>query len=125
MPRILVVDDEPSICHLVGEHLREMGAEYDEAYDGEQALRKLCQATLDGKPYDAVVLDIVMPVMDGWHVLHAIKNNPLWQSMRVIVLTGQATSPSDVIRVIDYDGVFVEKKGSFANMVQEIMGRIL
>lgn len=125
MPRILVVDDDPSICHLIGEHLKDMGAEHEEAYDGEQALRKFCQATLENRIYDAVVLDIVMPVLDGWEVLHAIKNNPLWRSTQVVVLTGQATAPSDVIRVIDYDGVFVEKKGPFAQMIEEIMGRIL
>lgn len=125
MARVLVVDDEASVCHLIGETLRDMGIEPDEAYDGEQAIRKLCQATIEGRLYDAVVLDIVMPVMDGWEVLHAIKNNPLWRDMRVVVLTGKATAPSDIIRVIDYDGVFVEKKGSFANMIEEIMGRIL
>ncbi len=125
MCRILIVDDEPSICHLIGEHLRDMGADYDEAHDGEQALLKLCQATIEDRLYDAVVLDIVMPVMDGWEVLHAIKNNPLWRRIKVIVLTGQATSPSDVIRVIDYDGVFVEKKGPFPHMIEEITNRIL
>jgi CheY-like chemotaxis protein len=109
----------------VGEHLRETGAECDEAYDGDHALRKLCEATLQGHTYDAVVLDIVMPIMDGWQVLHAIKNNPLWKNIRVIVLTGQATAPADVIRVIDYDGVFVEKKGPFAQMIEGILSRIL
>ena len=125
MSRVLIVDDEPSVCHLLAETLKDLGIESEQAYDGEEALKKLCEASLQNRQYDAVILDIVMPIMDGWQVLHAIKNNPLWKKTKVVVLTGRATSPSDIIRVIDYDGVFVEKKGSFAHMIEEIMSRIL
>ncbi len=122
--RVLVVDDEPAVCAVVTESLKELGHECEEAHNGREALLKLCEATLQDRLYDAVVLDVVMPVMDGWQVLHAIKNNPLWADIKVIVLTGRATEPRDVVRVIDYDGVFVEKKGAFPHMVQEIMKRI-
>ena len=125
MPRVLVVDDEPSICYLISEALTDMGIEVDQATGGEEALRQLCAETAEGKKYDAVVLDIVMPFVDGWEVLHAIKNNPLWRDIRVVVLTGQATSVKDVARVIGYDGVFVEKKGMFPQMVQRIVSRLL
>ncbi len=125
MPRVLIVDDEPAICQLVSEALAELGIETDQANGGEEALRRLCQETAQGRCYDAVVLDIVMPFVDGWEVLHAIKNNPLWRDMRVIVLTGQATSVGDVAKVIGYDGVFVEKKGVFPRMVQRIVSRLL
>ena len=125
MRRVLVVDDEPAICHLVAEALTDLGMEVVQANGGEEALERLCEATAQGRPYDAVVLDIVMPHVDGWQVLHAIKNNPLWKKMRVVVLTAQATSVSDVAKVVGYDGVFVEKKGIYPRMVQRIVSRLL
>lgn len=125
MPRVLIVDDDPSICRLVAEGLCDKGIECDEAHNGEDALRKLCQATAEGRGYDAMVLDIVMPVMDGWQVLAAIKNNPLWAGIKVVVLTGRATSTEDVARVSDYNGVFVEKKGPFPHLLKVIVGRLL
>ncbi|MCX7599353.1 MAG: response regulator [Armatimonadetes bacterium] len=125
MPRVLIVDDDPSVCRLVADGLCEEGIECDEAYHGEEALRKLCQATAEGRGYDAMVLDIVMPVIDGWHVLSAVKNNPLWSGMKVVVLTGHATSDEDVARISEYNGVFVEKKGPFPHLLEVILARLL
>jgi CheY-like chemotaxis protein len=125
MPRVLIVDDDPSICRLIAAGLCQEGIKCDEAYNGEQALQKLCRATADGQAYDALVLDIVMPVLDGWQVLEAIKSNPLWKNIRVVVLTGRATSTEDVARVSGYNGVFVEKKGPFPHLLEVILARLL
>jgi CheY-like chemotaxis protein len=125
MSRVLVVDDEPSMRHLVCEGLREHGIDHAEAANGDEALRLLCRSVIDDPPFDAVVLDIVMPVVDGWQVLDAIKSNPLWSHLTVVVLTGRATSQEDVARVSAYNGVFIEKHGSFAHLLEVLLARLV
>jgi CheY-like chemotaxis protein len=111
--------------HLIGQSLADHGIDFEEAANGEEALRLLCQASVSGPPYDAMVLDIVMPVIDGWEVLAAVKSNPLWRDLAVIVLTGHATSQEDVARISEYNGVFVEKRGAFARTLDVIIARLL
>jgi CheY-like chemotaxis protein len=67
--RILVVDDEENIRLLFKEELEEEGYDVDTASNGLEALEKVKAA-----PFDIVVLDIKMPVMDGIQALNAIKN---------------------------------------------------
>ncbi len=125
MPRVLVVDDDPGIREVVALELRTAGLEADKASDGRAALKMLCQQTVDRRLYSVVILDIVMPGIDGWQVLKAIKNNPLWESMKVIVLTGQVDSADGLRRIIEYDGVYVEKRAGFGQTVCELVARVL
>ena len=67
--KILVVDDEENIRLLFKEELEEEGYEVDTASNGLEALEKVKVA-----PFDVIVLDIKMPVMDGIQALNAIKN---------------------------------------------------
>ncbi len=125
MAEVLVVDDEPAVRAMVTAVVQQHGLETDTASNGDQALRKLCARTVDDNLYDAVILDIMMPIMDGWDVLHAIKNNPLWQAINVVVLTGTADSSQDIARITDYDGVFLRKKEGFADILAELVTRII
>jgi len=72
-----------------------------------------------------MILDLVMPNIDGWQVLKAVKNNPLWSSMKVIVVSGYADSPDDLMKIIEYDGVYVEKRAGFAEDVTQVVERVL
>jgi CheY-like chemotaxis protein len=67
--RVLVVDDEENIRLLFKEELEEEDYEVETASNGMEALEKI-----KGLPFDVVVLDIKMPVMDGIQTLNAIKN---------------------------------------------------
>lgn len=67
--RVLVVDDEENIRLLFKEELEEEDYEVETASNGVEALEKL-----KGAPFDVVILDIKMPVMDGIQTLNAIKN---------------------------------------------------
>ena len=125
MPRVLIVDDEPSTRFLIGEGLADHGIEFDEAGNGEEALALMNKSAEDYQPYDAVVLDIVMPVMDGWEVLKHIKGNPLWADLIVIVVTGYAITAEEVATVSGYDGVFIEKRGNFARLLDSLLARLL
>lgn len=68
MPKLLVVDDEENIRLLFKEELEEEGYQVDVASNGQEAVDKV-----GSSHYDAVVMDIKMPVMDGIQALNEIK----------------------------------------------------
>jgi len=82
--RILVVDDEIYIVHILDFSLGMEGYEVLTALDGEQALERL----KSDKP-DLIVLDIMMPKVDGYEVCRAIKANPETQHIPVILLSAK------------------------------------
>lgn len=69
---ILVVDDERRIREMVREYFIAEGAFVDEANDGYEALSKLENSE---RPYDAIILDIMMPRLDGWATCRQIRQN--------------------------------------------------
>ncbi len=82
-PIILVVDDDPTNLRYVDEILKHEYKVYL-APSGEQAL-----SFLKNKQPALILLDIEMPVMNGYQVMREIKKNPKWQAIPVIFLTGQ------------------------------------
>lgn len=82
--RILVADDEDRIRKLVGDFLSRSGYEIIEAEDGGEALRL---ATAEPAP-DLIILDVMMPVLDGWTVLSEIRRQ---NNVPVILLTAKGT----------------------------------
>ena len=82
LPRVLVADDEPAIRMLVTRVLRRAGFDPQEANDGQEAIERL-----DGGQYDALVLDLMMPRVDGFGVVdHLIETKPEMME-KTIVLT--------------------------------------
>jgi two-component system, OmpR family, alkaline phosphatase synthesis response regulator PhoP len=82
--RILVVDDEIYIVHILDFSLGMEGYEVITALDGEQALEKLKTE----KP-DLIVLDIMMPKLDGYEVCKSIKSSPETRHIPVILLSAK------------------------------------
>lgn len=82
--KILVVDDEESVVRLIQLQLKFEGYQVVTAFDGMEALEKVAEE----KP-DLVVLDIMMPKVDGWVVCHSIKSNLETKNMRVIILSAR------------------------------------
>jgi two-component system alkaline phosphatase synthesis response regulator PhoP len=86
MPRkILTVDDEKHIVRLIQVNLERHGYEVVTAYDGREALQKV-----DEERPDLVILDVMMPYMDGFEVLQNLKRNPGTRDIPVIMLTAKA-----------------------------------
>jgi len=83
--RILVVDDERHIVRLVQVNLERAGYEILTAYDGIEALDKV-----KTESPDMVVLDVMMPRMDGFEVLKNLQADPRYQNIPVIMLTAKA-----------------------------------
>ncbi|HLK59395.1 MAG TPA: response regulator [Chthonomonadaceae bacterium] len=83
--KILAVDDERSIVRLIQVNLERHGFQVVTAFDGKQGLEKVASE----KP-DMVVLDVMMPYMDGFEVLHELRKDPATRELPVIMLTAKA-----------------------------------
>ncbi len=93
MPKkILAVDDERHIVRLVEVNLQRAGYEVVTAFDGREALEKV-----KSENPDLVVLDVMMPYMDGFEVLKHLKADPATAEIPVIMLTAKAQD-ADVFR---------------------------
>jgi DNA-binding response OmpR family regulator len=85
MARILVVDDEPDVLLLCRVNLQHAGYEVMEASDGEQGLA----LALSELP-NAMVLDLMLPLMDGYGVLDELRADERTRTIPVLVLTAKA-----------------------------------
>jgi two component transcriptional regulator, luxR family len=79
--KILIIDDSPK---YLADALPLYGYEVDVATDGMQGLKKL---TSENSDYDMVLLDVMMPNMDGWETLKAIRVNKRLENIPVIMIT--------------------------------------
>ena len=92
MPEVLIVDDDPDIRGLLGFALEDAGFDVREASDGATAL-----AELEEKAPDCMVLDVMMPGVDGFGVLRAMRQRQLARGTRVLLLTCK-TEERDYLR---------------------------
>lgn len=82
MPKILLVDDEPEIVKMVKFRLEANGYEVVVAYDGAT-----CLAKAEVNRPDVILLDLVMPVMDGYEACRRLKEMPQTKDIPVILFT--------------------------------------
>ena len=132
-PRILIVDDEPFNIEILLEYLEDTGYDLDTAEDGQAAWDKLRAAPGD---YDVVILDRMMPRMNGLEVLARIKAHPELQSIPVILQTALAaqdeilegiragawyylTKPFDEALLLSVLGTAVEDRRRYRRMQEE------
>ncbi|MEO1745597.1 MAG: response regulator, partial [Pseudomonadota bacterium] len=99
--RILVVDDNAVMRMKMRKAVNALGHEAEVAKDGAAALRNLAQQLRQGKSYDAVLLDIVMPELDGFGVLKILKGNERTKHIPVIVVSSLDDEIESVVRAID------------------------
>ena len=79
--RLLIIDDDPKLCQLVGTYLEPLGFEVQAAHNGVEGL----QAAIENIP-DVVLLDVMLPEMDGFEVLRGIREH---SSVPVLMLTAR------------------------------------
>jgi DNA-binding response OmpR family regulator len=96
-PRVLVVDDDEEMREILAFKL-EPEYEVDTATDGQEGWTYLAER-LESPP-DLVVLDIMMPKMDGFRVLDRIADEPMLDGVAVVVLTSRGRE-EDVVRALD------------------------
>jgi diguanylate cyclase (GGDEF)-like protein len=88
---ILVVDDDPDIARFVEVNLRSAGYDVTVAGDGEEALERAAEL----RP-DLVLLDVMMPRIDGFEVAQRLRKNPQTANTSIIMLTAKALSADKV-----------------------------
>lgn len=93
MAKILVVDDDPAIRNLMAVTLKLVGHDVLEAAGGEEALGVLSKQNVD-----LVVLDIMMPVTDGYEVLQRLRAMSGKANLPVIVVTAKGFDPDGLLR---------------------------
>jgi len=91
-PLILIVDDVSRNIQVLGSTLRKEDYEIAVAQDGKQALK-----TVENILPDLILLDVMMPVMDGYEVCKRLKEDPLTKDIPIILLTGK-TETGDIVK---------------------------
>ncbi len=86
--RILIVDDEPSIVISLEYLMKREGHETAVAVDGQAALEALASWSPD-----LVILDVMLPRMNGFEVCQRMRADPRWRSIKVIMLTARGREP--------------------------------
>jgi CheY-like chemotaxis protein len=97
MPQILVVEDDAAIRGLVTEVLRDDGYEVREAANGAEAL-----AELEGHEPDLIVLDLMMPVMDGWAFVEECRRKSRCAEVPIVVTSASHDLPRTAERLRSY-----------------------
>lgn len=113
--RILIVDDEPSIVISLEFLMKREGYEVVIAADGEAALKALAE----GRP-DLVLLDVMLPRMNGFEVCSRIRANPAWSEVKVLVLTARGRD-SEIARGLGLGAdAYVTKPFSTRDLVAQV-----
>lgn len=110
---VLLIDDDKDFIETVAERLIARGMRVEVAYKGEEALEKL-----EKRSFDAVILDMVMPGMDGFETLKRIL--AVDPDLQVILLTGQATVEKSVEALKKGATDFLQKPPDFQQILAKI-----
>lgn len=113
--RVLVVDDEPNIVMSLRFLMEREGFEVEVAPTGEAAL-----AALDDRPADLVLLDVMMPELDGFEVCQRIRDNPAWRRTKVVMLTAKGRDVEREKGLALGADLYVTKPFSTRDLVAEV-----
>ena len=97
MRRVLVVDDDPDVLYMVGVFLKEEGYDVITASDGHECLKMLEEM----RP-DLILLDVMMPGLDGWEACAEIKKKQNAKDIPVVMLTVKTTQ-EDMSRSFEHN----------------------
>jgi len=113
--RILIVDDEPSIVISLEYLMKREGFEVSVAADGEAAL-----AAVAARPPDLVILDVMMPKLNGFEVCRRLRAEPAWRGVRILMLTAKGREPELQKGLALGADAYVTKPFSTRDLVAEV-----
>ena len=93
--KILIADDEENLVEFIGRALKKQGYRVITAYDGDNALFLIGEELPD-----LVILDLMMPLMDGWEVCRRAKSDSATRDIPILMLTARS-SPDDAVQGLD------------------------
>ena len=126
MSTILVVDDEPEIVTLLRFVLEKDGYRILEAGNGQIALERLGVQPPDPTALlpDLIILDIMMPVMDGYTLNSRLQKEPKTQTIPILVLTAKGQKMRDLFEMAPNVAAYVQKPFD-PKMLRELIAGIL
>ena len=111
--KVLLVEDDRSISGFITKGLKEMHYAVDAAFDGEEGLHLALS-----RPYDMIILDIMLPGIDGWEVLESMRKEKV--QTPVIILTAK-DAKEDVVKGLELGADdYLVKPFSFAELLSRI-----
>lgn len=115
MSRIFVVDDEPDVIELLRTILEAEGFEVEATTDGRSALPRIVD-----RPPDLLLLDLMMPDMDGFELLKLVRQDPRGRDVRVLILSAR-TAPQDQLESLQLGAnAYVFKPFSPRDLVRQV-----
>jgi CheY-like chemotaxis protein len=112
---ILVVDDDRALCDVIQTALQKAGLAVRVAHNGKQCL----EAVAAERP-DVVVLDVKMPVMDGYKTLRELRKNPKTNLLPVVMLTGNPGEPDELAEGMATIDRYLAKPCDIARLVSAV-----
>jgi DNA-binding response OmpR family regulator len=113
--RVLITEDEPNIVESLTFILQRAGYEVSAVLDGEAAVQRL-----RSDPPDIMILDIMLPKMNGFEVLKLIKTDPALKSLPVVILTAKGQAHDRQLAEQIGADAFVTKPFSNRDLIQQI-----
>jgi len=86
MGKILIIEDEPELVEMLQDRIAIMGHEVDGAYDGQVGIKKAKETHPD-----LIILDVMMPQMDGFDVCRNLKADPSTKDIKILMLSAKAS----------------------------------
>ena len=116
MKKILLVEDDKFIIDIYTQKFQEAGFSVEVAEDGEEALKKVKST----KP-DLLILDIVLPNIDGWEIIKQVKKNPEFKDLKIVALTNlKQEEDMKKGKALGIAGYFIKAHFSPSQIVEEI-----
>ncbi|MEW5759323.1 MAG: DUF835 domain-containing protein [Candidatus Thermoplasmatota archaeon] len=118
--KIMIVDDEPAVVDAVKTILETEGYDTVEAYSGKECLRILGEEKVE-----LVLLDILMPEMDGWEVLRKLKERGITKNTKIVMLTAVKQVGGDIFGLQDVVADYIRKpfeRVKLINSIKKILG---
>src|SRR5687767_6048357 len=120
MASILIVDDTVDVCEPLVKFLENAGHAVTCVADGREALGSVISRTPD-----LIILDLLMPEMDGPSFLEVVRSYLRLQSLPVIILTGLADSPMvERARFLKVNAILVKGKATFEDILRAIQDEL-
>jgi len=116
---ILVVDDDPEIVAMLSTRLGKRGYKISTAGDGNRAI----ELAKREKP-DLVLLDVMMPGKSGWEVARVLKQDPLTQTVKIVMVTAIGEKTNEITAPIYGADAHVDKPFEF-DKLERVIGQLL